>query len=413
VSADTLVYFGDLTEVCAAAYTALRDDGWFAFSLEAASGEGFELSTSGRYRHARAYVENILRTAGFATVELHADSLRKEVGQPVASWVVLARRASVTGSVGHPELAMASYRNVHPTSPGRSTAGVASWKSPTSRKNSKQCCLPQGPVMSRFAALCAWSCGLGLMVMVMGCGTATAATAATAMPAALQGHWQVVKVAVDEWDQPHWEYFPNDPRLLGRLLTIGGTGISLDDDSRTCGNPKFTVLPTEKLQHFIGKNYRRPPAYQMPPLPTLKNFGLHLHDVAVSPLQVSCTPENSPWMGSWFVLTDNRLLAGYGGDDWLLVLRRLVPHAPIRASFDCAKAESAVEKTICGSRTLAAYDRSVAAAYRGRLLRTDKPRAVIQQAQREWLKTRDACGADAACLEQNMRQRVDDLMQQW
>lgn len=92
VSADTLVYFGDLADVTAAAAAALRAGGWFAFSLEAMDGDGFELSASGRYRHSRAYAERCLAAAGFIDVRITSDSLRKEAGQPVASWVVLVRR---------------------------------------------------------------------------------------------------------------------------------------------------------------------------------------------------------------------------------------------------------------------------------------------------------------------------------
>lgn len=93
VAADTLVYFGDLAEVCVAARAALRTGGWFAFSLEAGDGEGFELAPSGRYRHPRGYIETTLRAAGFHDIDVQADSLRREAGQPVASWVVLARNA--------------------------------------------------------------------------------------------------------------------------------------------------------------------------------------------------------------------------------------------------------------------------------------------------------------------------------
>ncbi|HET7561230.1 MAG TPA: lysozyme inhibitor LprI family protein [Rhodanobacteraceae bacterium] len=238
-------------------------------------------------------------------------------------------------------------------------------------------------------------------------------SAATAVPAGLLGQWQVIQVAVDGSDQPHWLYFPNDPRLLGRLLTVDQDVIQRADGSLACKSPTFAALPTETLQHFIGRNFRRPPAYETPPLPTLADFDLHLPNVAVSPLQIHCKSQDPFWDDTWWVLTGNRMLIGKPGGPDVLVLRRLSPHEPIRASFDCAKASSVVEKTICDSRALATYDRSVAAAYRGRLLRTDKPRAVIQKAQRRWLKTRDACGANAACLEQSMRQRVDDLMQQW
>lgn len=92
VSADTLVYFGDLAPVSAAAHAALRQGGWFGFSLEAIDGDGFELSQSGRYRHGRGYVEGVLQRAGFQRIDIRSDSMRMERGQPVASWVVLAQR---------------------------------------------------------------------------------------------------------------------------------------------------------------------------------------------------------------------------------------------------------------------------------------------------------------------------------
>lgn len=91
LSADTLIYFGDLLPVFCAARVSLRPHGWFAFSLEAFDGEGFGLSFSGRYQHSREYVAQTLREAGFTDLRISADSLRKEAGQPVASWVVLAR----------------------------------------------------------------------------------------------------------------------------------------------------------------------------------------------------------------------------------------------------------------------------------------------------------------------------------
>ncbi len=91
LSADTLVYFGDLAPVFESAWRALRAGGWFVFSLEAMDGDGFALSSSGRYQHARAYVEATLVAAGFDNIRILADSLRKEAGQPVASWVALAQ----------------------------------------------------------------------------------------------------------------------------------------------------------------------------------------------------------------------------------------------------------------------------------------------------------------------------------
>jgi predicted TPR repeat methyltransferase len=94
LSADTLVYFGDLMEVLAAMHKALRAGGRVAFTLEAMEGDadGSELSSSGRYRHARRHVERVLDAAGFVEVSIAASALRKEVGKPVNGWVVLARK---------------------------------------------------------------------------------------------------------------------------------------------------------------------------------------------------------------------------------------------------------------------------------------------------------------------------------
>lgn len=94
VSADTLVYFGELQDVLNAAHGALHPGGWLAFSLEAAEGDGdrVDLSPSGRYQHTRQYVERVLASAGFAQVRIGSDALRKEGGQPVMGWVVLAQR---------------------------------------------------------------------------------------------------------------------------------------------------------------------------------------------------------------------------------------------------------------------------------------------------------------------------------
>jgi predicted TPR repeat methyltransferase len=95
LATDTLVYFGDLEGVVAAAASALRANGLFVFTLEHATGAspdvGYRLELHGRYSHCRAYVQRLLVGAGFRP-EIAEDDLRQESGAPVAGLVVRATK---------------------------------------------------------------------------------------------------------------------------------------------------------------------------------------------------------------------------------------------------------------------------------------------------------------------------------
>ncbi len=99
VSADTLVYFGALEEVIAAAAGTLRAGGLFVFTLEHGAGEpgpGYRLETHGRYTHTRPYVERLLVSSGLEPTIERAEP-RLETGVPVAGLVIRARKASAGG----------------------------------------------------------------------------------------------------------------------------------------------------------------------------------------------------------------------------------------------------------------------------------------------------------------------------
>jgi predicted TPR repeat methyltransferase len=102
VSADTLVYFGDLGCVVAAAAGALRRNGLLIFTLEhsveAVPDVDWRLQLHGRYGHTRDYVERVLTAAGLQPWIAPAE-LRMESGAPVAGLVI--RGTKVCGS-SHP-----------------------------------------------------------------------------------------------------------------------------------------------------------------------------------------------------------------------------------------------------------------------------------------------------------------------
>jgi predicted TPR repeat methyltransferase len=95
VSADTLVYFGALEQVFAAAHVSLRDGGWLVFTLEALdanTADDHRLQVHGRYAHSEKYVRDGLSAAGFQLEALSMDSFRKERDQEVPGFLVVARR---------------------------------------------------------------------------------------------------------------------------------------------------------------------------------------------------------------------------------------------------------------------------------------------------------------------------------
>ena len=96
VSADTLVYFGDLQPVLTAAANALRPAGRLLFTVENAKTEdatrGFRLNTHGRYSHTEDYVKHALTTAGLGMRVIVSDILRLDMGQPVSGHIVLASK---------------------------------------------------------------------------------------------------------------------------------------------------------------------------------------------------------------------------------------------------------------------------------------------------------------------------------
>lgn len=91
VSADTLCYFGKLTNAFAAVKLALRPAGYWVFTVEAHTLDAeFKLQHHGRYSHSKNYIERELSTAGFRNVHLQAVNLRFESGEPVVGWLVSA-----------------------------------------------------------------------------------------------------------------------------------------------------------------------------------------------------------------------------------------------------------------------------------------------------------------------------------
>lgn len=94
IAADMLIYLGALESLVAAIASALRPEGLFIATTEEVDGESWELQPSGRYRHSRRYLRQVLEAAGLTVQQLDAVVLRHEGDRPVEALAMVACRAA-------------------------------------------------------------------------------------------------------------------------------------------------------------------------------------------------------------------------------------------------------------------------------------------------------------------------------
>ncbi|MCB1560772.1 MAG: tetratricopeptide repeat protein [Xanthomonadales bacterium] len=93
VAADVFVYVADLVPIFALVHERLEHGGLFAFSIEASSGDATELPPqTGRYRHSQHTCQAQLAAAGFHEVDCRRVTLRREQGEAVQGWTIVAAR---------------------------------------------------------------------------------------------------------------------------------------------------------------------------------------------------------------------------------------------------------------------------------------------------------------------------------
>jgi len=98
VSADTLVYFGELEPVLTSVRSSLRPGGRFVFTLERMEkppddSVGYRLNRHGRYTHSPAYVNGCVSKCGLRLLGSKSVDLREQAGRSVGGLLVTAVRS--------------------------------------------------------------------------------------------------------------------------------------------------------------------------------------------------------------------------------------------------------------------------------------------------------------------------------
>jgi predicted TPR repeat methyltransferase len=94
VSTDVFIYIGDLAEVFAGVRRALRSDGLFCFSVEAAQEGDFVLRPTLRYAHSIAYLTRLGEQNGFVIVAVEPHAVRREAQTSIAGYNIVMRCSS-------------------------------------------------------------------------------------------------------------------------------------------------------------------------------------------------------------------------------------------------------------------------------------------------------------------------------
>lgn len=79
------------------------------------------------------------------------------------------------------------------------------------------------------------------------------------------------------------------------------------------------------------------------------------------------------------------------------------------AGFDCSKAKSPSEKTICGTTSLANLDEILVLSF-NKALEASADAKALKTAQLAWLKAREACASKVDCITEAYTTRISELV---
>ena len=79
------------------------------------------------------------------------------------------------------------------------------------------------------------------------------------------------------------------------------------------------------------------------------------------------------------------------------------------AGFDCTKAKTDSQKTICNTTSLSSLDELLALSF-NKALSSSADSKALKTAQQSWLKSRDACVSDLSCLTKSYTSRLSELI---
>jgi predicted TPR repeat methyltransferase len=98
LSADTMIYIGDLEPTFSGVAKRLAPGGFYIFACESKTGEGWEQTPANRFRHSEPYLRNEAAQVGLEFVAIMECALRSESGKPVRGFAAALKKPD--GAIG-------------------------------------------------------------------------------------------------------------------------------------------------------------------------------------------------------------------------------------------------------------------------------------------------------------------------
>ncbi|PWC10119.1 lysozyme inhibitor LprI family protein [Brenneria corticis] len=229
----------------------------------------------------------------------------------------------------------------------------------------------------------------------------------------LFGIWQVTEASINTESQRTLNYQYNDDRLVGREITIAPESISANFPGCVhCPLPDFKSEPMT-LDTWVAKTEGDTDGANA------KSYNLNSPgNEKVTVFTTRCAAGNFSSGGdasgnALLALSQHKIRLNWS-DGIILTLQPVDAKTAPAPSFDCAKASNETEKAICGDRELASYDVSVKRSFdffrqqAGEVGNSGLQQQITQE-QKSWLRERNVCGKDKACLKTAMQNRLEAL----
>lgn len=267
-----------------------------------------------------------------------------------------------------------------------------------------------------------------LLLICVGTSMSFFASAASHVPAPtkiLEGEWLVEQVLIDQKADNGLPGHYNIPKYLGRIFTIKPSIFSINKpEDEVCNNPTYEIKNL-LLSQVIAKSIESRAFTKGSVL--IEDMQLKTNDQRFQFYYLSCDKQqrvknygmaaeddlsNVVWL---IKLSENKMAISWH-DQTILVLSPILQKQEIKASFNCDKAETSLERKICSDLGLALFDQSVSEAYHSNMAyyrsqeNASQLITFLKANQRKWLKSRDECKINDICLRTKMDKRIDSLI---